>query len=96
MQLFRSELTYFTQAGFLFSIKAAVVLVLYTLVIPSWPRLTGTSLEVSNIWLLRISVVLLALGSLMMGLSWNVGVLVPGTLFQFLLNYKYSCTFLEC
>ncbi|KAA6412999.1 MAG: hypothetical protein FRX48_02742 [Lasallia pustulata] len=66
------------QAGFLFSIKAVVALVLYTLILPFAQRIMGTDSNRSNIRLARLSIVLLALGTSLIGISWNIWALIPG------------------
>ena len=65
-------------AGYLLSIKAIVNLVLYAL-LPSARRLQGASAVVSNARLARVSVVLLALGVALMGLSPTLWLLLPST-----------------
>ena len=79
-------LTLFTQAGFLLSIKAAVVLVLYVAILPFAQRTLTGSESSKSIRLARISVVSLAVGVAIIGISWNIPTLVPGKIgspFQF-------------
>ena len=66
------------KAGFLFSVKAVVALILYTLILPFVHRASGSSVEVSNVRVARASILLLCAGTTMMGLSWNLWVLTPG------------------
>ena len=66
------------KAGFLFSVKAVVALILYTLILPFAHRTSGSSVEVSNVRVARASILLLCAGTTMMGLSWNLWVLTPG------------------
>jgi len=70
-----------SQAAYLFSVKAGVNVILYTLIVPlgleqlkySW----GFSSVYANLWAEKSSIVLLCLGSLAIGLSFNIGLLIP-------------------
>jgi hypothetical protein len=70
-----------SQAAYLFSLKAGVNVILYTLLVPlglkqlkySW----GFSSVHANLWAEKSSILLLCLGSLAIGLSFNVRLLIP-------------------
>ncbi|KAL2869468.1 major facilitator superfamily domain-containing protein [Aspergillus lucknowensis] len=68
------------QAAFLFSIKAVVVLLLYTLVLPAaYHAMSARSSNFhSDLRLARLSCLLLMAGTFWMGVSWNIIALVPG------------------
>jgi hypothetical protein len=92
-----------SQAAYLFSVKAGVNVILYTLIVPlglkqlkySW----GFSSVYANLWAEKSSILLLCLGSLAIGLSFNVGLLIPSRLrsdhfFQTILSYILTHTVL--
>lgn len=68
----------FTKAGFLLSVKAVVVLILYTLILPLANKTSKSSIEISNVLIAKVSILLLSTGTLIMGISWNLFVLTPG------------------
>jgi hypothetical protein len=74
------DLTNCWQAGFLFSIKAIVVTILYMLILPAAQRtLRGTQAGVT-VRIARVSILFLALGVTGIGFAWNIGSLIPGEL----------------
>ncbi|KAJ4367023.1 hypothetical protein N0V83_007553 [Neocucurbitaria cava] len=66
------------EAGMLFSIKAVVVIVLYLAILPGLQRGLHGSQSKITIRIARASIVFLTVGVAMMGLAWNVSVLIPG------------------
>ncbi|CAO2655437.1 Nn.00g105010.m01.CDS01 [Neocucurbitaria sp. VM-36] len=66
------------EAGILFSIKAALVMVLYLAVLPGLQRsLRGPQYSIA-IRIARASIVFLTIGITLMGLAWNITALIPG------------------
>jgi hypothetical protein len=73
-----------SQAAYLFSLKAAVNVLLYTVIVPvsiaylvsNW----GFSSVHANFWAEKGSIVLLCFGSLAIGLSFNIGLLIASKL----------------
>ena len=66
------------QAGYLLSVKAGVTLLLFLVVIPATRRYgTNSVRQVSMTALLRVSIVLLALGVLLMGLAPSLALMIP-------------------
>lgn len=55
-----------------------VALILYTLILPFAQRVMTAEPNQSDISLARLSIVLLALGSICIGISWNIWALTPG------------------
>ena len=73
-----------SQAAYLFSLKAAVNVLLYTVIVPVSlaylvSRWSFTSAH-ANFWAQKASIVLLCLGSLAIGLSFNIGLLIASKL----------------
>jgi hypothetical protein len=88
-----------SQAAYLFSVKAGVNVILYTLIMPlglqklkySW----GFSSVYANLWAEKSSILLLCLGSLAIGLSFNIGLLIPSRFRSDLFFFKlfYTLTY---
>jgi hypothetical protein len=83
-----------SQAAYLFSLKAGVNVILYTLLVPLGLKHLKYSWEFSsvraNLWAERSSILLLCFGSLAIGLSFNIGLLISSrfrfaSLFQIVL-----------
>jgi hypothetical protein len=73
-----------SQAAYLFSLKAAVNVLLYTVIVPVSlaylvSRWSFTSAH-ANFWAQKASILLLCLGSLAIGLSFNIGLLIASKL----------------
>ncbi|PSN59644.1 MFS general substrate transporter [Corynespora cassiicola Philippines] len=77
------------EAGFLFAIKAGVVIVLYLIILPALQRMVRGRQDEVTIKLARASIVLLTVGVALMGLAWNIGVLIPG-LVLYSLGFGFS------
>ena len=57
-----------------------MVMALYALVLPLARRTTGMSESNTNARIAQASIVLLMIGTLIMGMSWDIGMLIPGEL----------------
>ena len=55
-------------------------MVLYALILPLARRTTGMNEIDTNARIARASIVLLVSGTLVMGMSWDIGMLIPGEL----------------
>lgn len=69
-----------SKAGLLFTVKAIVVLVVFMLVLPSGKLVKSVPIQRTNIRFVKASIVLLASGSLLMGLAWGYWIIIPGVI----------------
>ena len=66
------------QAGYLFPIKAAVVFLLFALIVPFRARILHLEPSIADYVLARVSIYLLAAGSAIMGIAASLWVFLPG------------------
>ena len=66
-------------------------MILYALVLPCAQRMTGMSESNTNALMARASICLLALGTMMMGISWNIWMLIPGKLCAAYFYHSEEC-----